>query len=448
MTLQGEIMKFQQKKHSRSNMSSKQRVLPASKTILLVLILVTPLLALRCIGQDEKATPAADQDQKKDQKTVSHKTDEEANSHSGIAELKTEKGKQSYALGMNVGNQVKAQSMEVDLDLIIRGLKDSLSGSSTLLSDQEASTEVRELQHEVKQKAIAQRREKLKKNKQEGEEFLAANKTKEGVVTLPSGLQYKVLKAGEGKKPSGSDVVFCNYRGTLLNGMEFDSSYKHGKKPAAFAFPRVMRGWKEALQLMPEGAKWQIFVPSDLAYGASGAGKVIEPNSTLIFDLELVSIKSRVPNAEEAQSETTPDSEVGIVQQQAAEPGAANAGAPLSDIRISFKLDPRLSGATYGGERWIASSPFTSLAQVGTQATVEVKADGVAQNGAPVRAAVEWKPADPEMVTVAPGENSQVKITVHHAGESKVTVASNGVSKQLIVKAKYTGNATQVEISQ
>ncbi len=349
---------------------------------------------------------------------------------------------------MNVGTQVKARSIEVDPELVIRGLKDSLAGSMTLLSEQEASAEVKDLQQETKQKTIALRREKLHKNKQEGDAFLAANKTKDGVVTLPSGLQYKILKAGDGKKPAANDIVFCNYRGTLLNGMEFDSSYRRGEKPSPFAFARVMRGWKEALQLMPVGSKWQIFVPSDLAYGASGAGKVIEPNSTLIFDLELVSIKSRVTNSQEAQSETATDSEAGIVQQLAADPIPANSTAPLGDLRISFKLDTRLSGATYGGERWIASTPFTSLAQVGTQATVEVKADGVAKNGAPIRAAVEWRPADPEMITVAPGENSQAKITVHHAGESKVTVASNGVSKQLLVKAKYIGNATQVEISQ
>jgi FKBP-type peptidyl-prolyl cis-trans isomerase FklB len=424
-------------------MSSDRRVLSAFKTILLVPVFVTPLLALHQIGQNQKTTPSTAQDQK----AVSGRADGDASRHSGAAELKTEKEKQSYALGMKLGDQVKARSMEVDVELILQGLKDSLSESSTLLSEQEASTEVQELRHEIKQKAIAQRREKLQKNKQEEAAFLAANKTKEGVVTLPSGLQYKVLKAGEGKKPSPNDIVFCNYRGTLINGMEFDSSYRRGTKPSPFAFARVMRGWKEALQLMPVGSKWQIFVPSDLAYGARGAGKVIEPNSTLIFDLELVSIKNRVMNSQEAQNET-PDSEAGIVQQQAAEPSAATSAAPLSDIRVSFKLDPRLSGATYGGERWIATSPFTSLAQVGTQATVEVKADGVAQNGAPVRTAVEWTPTDPGMISVVPGENSQVKITVHHAGESKLTVASDGVSKQLLVKAKYVGNATQVEISQ
>jgi hypothetical protein len=120
----------------------------------------------------------------------------------------------------------------------------------------------------------------------------------------------------------------------------------------------------------------------------------------------------------------------------------------VSDLRISFKLDPRLSGPTYGGERWIASSPFTSLAQVGTQASVDAKADGVAKNGAPLRTAVQWTPSDPEMITVAAAEDTQVKITVHHAGESKLIVASNGISKELRVKAKYVGNTTQIEISQ
>ena len=416
-------------------MSSRHQMFRAFATIILVLPFTTQYQAQYGTSQEQTST------------ALTENKAATATSNASPAELSTEKEKQSYALGMNVGTQVKARSIEVDPELVIRGLKDSLAGSKTLLSEQEASTEVKELQQETKQKTIALRREKLHKNKQEGEAFLAANKAKDGVVTLPSGLQYKILKAGEGKKPSGNDVVFCNYRGTLINGKEFDSSYRRGKT-SPFAFPRVMRGWKEALQLMPVGSRWQIFVPSELAYGASGAGNVIEPNSTLIFDLELVSIKSRVINAQEKENETAADSEAGIVEQLAADPAPANSTAPLGDLRISFKLDPRLSGPTYGGDHWIVSSPFTSVAQVGTQATVEAKVDGVAKNGAPVRAAAEWTPADPEMVTVAPAENSQVKITVHHAGESKVTVASNGVSKQLLIKAKRVGNATQVEISQ
>jgi len=417
------------------NMSSRIWVVSVFASIVFTLPFATPVLGFQGISQEQNATAAIDQ--------KNAPTDSSASS----AGVTTEKEKRSYALGMNVGEQVRSRSMDVDVDLIIRGLKDSISGSSTLLSEQEASTEVEELRHEVKQKAIAQRREKLQKNKQEGEAFLAANKTKEGVVTLPSGLQYKVLKAGDGKKPSGNDIVFCNYRGSTLGGREFDSSYRRGK-PSPFKFARVMEGWKEALRLMPAGSKWQIWVPSDLAYGVRGAGNVIEPNSTLVFELELVSIRGRVTNSEETQSEMANDSDAGIVQQQAAEPVVAKTTLPLEDIRISFKLDPRLSGSTYGGERWIVATPFTSVAQVGTKATVEAKVEGVAQNGAPVRASVEWTPADPEMITVASGENSQVKITVHHAGESKLTVASNGVTKQLLVKAKSVGNATQVEISQ
>ena len=129
-------------------------------------------------------------------------------------------------------------------------------------------------------------------NKKEGEEFLAANKSKEGVVTLPSGLQYKVLKEGTGPKPSATDSVACNYRGTLINGTEFDSSYKRGQ-PATFAVNGVIKGWTEALQLMPVGSKWQLFIPADLAYGERGAGADIGPNSTLIFEVELLSIQAK-----------------------------------------------------------------------------------------------------------------------------------------------------------
>jgi FKBP-type peptidyl-prolyl cis-trans isomerase FklB len=129
-------------------------------------------------------------------------------------------------------------------------------------------------------------------NKQAGDAFLAANKSKEGVVTLPSGLQYKILKAGTGPKPTVSDSVVCNYRGTLLDGKEFDSSYKRGQ-PATFPVGRVIKGWTEALQLMPVGSKWQLFIPSDLAYGASGAGGDIGPNATLIFEVELISIQGK-----------------------------------------------------------------------------------------------------------------------------------------------------------
>jgi FKBP-type peptidyl-prolyl cis-trans isomerase FklB len=137
---------------------------------------------------------------------------------------------------------------------------------------------------QVKQKADGD------KNKKAGEAFLAANKKKDGVVTLPSGLQYKILKAGNGAKPTASQTVSCNYRGTLIDGKEFDSSERNGK-PAEFPVGQVIKGWVEALQLMPVGSKWQLFIPSDLAYGANGQGQIIGPNAVLIFDIELLSIK-------------------------------------------------------------------------------------------------------------------------------------------------------------
>src|SRR5208337_625691 len=159
----------------------------------------------------------------------------------------------------------------------------------TLLTDDEAKSAMMTLQNDLRQKQEAKAQQAGQTNKTEGEAFLAANKTKEGVVTLPSGLQYKILKEGTGPKPTASDTVSCNYRGTLTNGKEFDSSTKHGG-PASFPVSGVIKGWTEALQLMPVGSKWQLFIPADLAYGDRGAGPDIAPGSTLVFEIELLSI--------------------------------------------------------------------------------------------------------------------------------------------------------------
>ncbi len=183
-------------------------------------------------------------------------------------------------------------SVDVDPNLIFQGLKDALAGGKTLLTDDEAKAALTALQAEVNKRQQEKMEALGEANKKEGEAFFAANKTKEGVVTLPSGLQYKILQAGTGPKPTASDTVVCNYRGTLLNGTEFDSSYKRGQ-PATFEVGQVIHGWTEALQLMPVGSKWQLFIPSDLAYGARGAGPVIGPNATLIFEVELLSIQPK-----------------------------------------------------------------------------------------------------------------------------------------------------------
>jgi FKBP-type peptidyl-prolyl cis-trans isomerase len=206
--------------------------------------------------------------------------------------LTTDKEKQSYAIGMNLGENLKTQAVDVDPNLLVRGIKDTLAGGKTLLTVDEEHATLVALQT-VMRKAAAERMQKASEtNKKEGETFLAANKSKPGIVTTASGLQYKILQTGTGPKPAVTDMVSCNYRGTLINGTEFDSSYKRGE-PTTFPVSGVIKGWTEALQMMPVGSKWQLFVPSALAYGDRAASAQIGPNATLIFDVELVSIQPK-----------------------------------------------------------------------------------------------------------------------------------------------------------
>jgi FKBP-type peptidyl-prolyl cis-trans isomerase FklB len=206
--------------------------------------------------------------------------------------LTTPKDKASYAIGVNIGRGLHRDSVDVDPNILIQGLKDALAGGKLLLSDDEAKAALTALQADVNKRQQEKAQVAGDANKKEGEEFLAANKTKDGVVTLPSGLQYKILKVGTGPKPAATDSVVCNYRGTLINGTEFDSSYKRGQ-PATFGVSQVIHGWTEALQLMPVGSKWQLFIPAEMAYGPRGAGADIGPNATLIFEVELLSIESK-----------------------------------------------------------------------------------------------------------------------------------------------------------
>ncbi len=199
--------------------------------------------------------------------------------------LSTQKQKQSYAIGLNIGKSMKRDAVEVDTEILARGIRDALAGGKTLLTDEEVKATLTELQVEVR------------KHQQDEFQAEADRNKKDGVVTLPSGLQYKILKEGTGPKPAAQDTVVCNYRGTLLDNTEFDSSEKHGG-PASFPVNQVIKGWTEALQLMPVGSKWQLFVPSELAYGSRQAGPQIGPNSTLIFEVELLSIKEKEPPKE------------------------------------------------------------------------------------------------------------------------------------------------------
>lgn len=207
-----------------------------------------------------------------------------------VKALDTEKDRLSYSIGMDIGNNLKRQSIDVDADILSQGIKDTLKGEKQLLTEEEFRSTMENFKNNMIAKQQAQMKEVAENNKKEGEAFLAANKEKEGVVVTPSGLQYKVLKEGDGDMPKATDTVTVNYKGTLIDGTEFDSSYSRGQ-PATFPVNGVIPGWTEALQLMKTGAKWQLFIPSDLAYGERGAGGKIGPNSTLVFDVELISIK-------------------------------------------------------------------------------------------------------------------------------------------------------------
>jgi len=206
--------------------------------------------------------------------------------------LKTDKDKVSYALGMNLGSNLHRDSIDIDTAIFLRALKDTLAGGKTLLTESETRAALMQLQTAVRAKQMEKMKLTGEANKKEGDSFLAANKTKEGVVTLPSGLEYKILAEGTGPKPAATDTVVCNYRGTLVNGTEFDSSYKRGQ-PATFPVSGVIKGWTEALQLMPVGSKWQLFLPAELAYGERGPSPEIGPNSTLVFEVELLSIQAK-----------------------------------------------------------------------------------------------------------------------------------------------------------
>jgi FKBP-type peptidyl-prolyl cis-trans isomerase FklB len=213
--------------------------------------------------------------------------------------LKTQKDKVSYGIGVDIATGFKQRGLDLDIETLIKGLRDGYAGGKTLMTEEEMRTTLTAYQKELQEKESAAIKAIAEKNKTEGEAFLAANKTKEGVVTLPSGLQYKILKAGTGKIPTEADTVTAHYQGTLINGKVFDSSIKRGE-PISLSPKEVIPGWKEALTLMPVGSKWQLFVPPGLAYG-SQQNSPIEPNSVLIFEVELLSIKEPASSAPPAK---------------------------------------------------------------------------------------------------------------------------------------------------
>lgn len=216
------------------------------------------------------------------------------------AEVPLTKERISYSIGMFFGNMIKRQGTEVDVDTVSKAIKDILGGGTTQLTEQEAQQTMMAMNKEAAAKREAEAKVAGETNKKEGEAFLLENAKKAGVKTLASGLQYKVITEGTGPIPKSSEMVSTHYKGRLINGTEFDSSYKRGQ-PAEFPVTGVIPGWTEALQLMKTGSKWELYIPSNLAYGERGQGRDIGPNSTLLFEIELLGIKAP-PEASQAVS--------------------------------------------------------------------------------------------------------------------------------------------------
>ncbi len=204
--------------------------------------------------------------------------------------LSTDQQKASYGFGVDFAKRLKQQGIKLDIKSLNRGIRDASEGKKLALSDTEIDQARKQFLQKLQAELVIKQKEQATKNLAEGKAFLAANAKKEGVVTTSSGLQYKIIKPGNGATPKLEDTVVTHYKGTLIDGREFDSSIKRNK-PATFPVKGVIKGWTEALQLMKVGAKWQLFIPSDIAYGDSKRSELIQPNSTLIFELELIDIK-------------------------------------------------------------------------------------------------------------------------------------------------------------
>ena len=204
--------------------------------------------------------------------------------------IKSSKDSISYSIGTDIGKNIRQQEIDVDVNILSRGIKDGLDSAALMLTEEQMKAAKAVLQQEMMKKRTEKMKTEGEKAKAEGNKFLEENKKKDGVITTASGLQYKVITMGTGKKPTTEQTVVVNYRGTLIDGKEFDDTYKRGE-PVTYPVNKFVPGWTEALQLMPVGSKWQLFIPSELGYGERGGGQVIPPNATLIFELELLDIK-------------------------------------------------------------------------------------------------------------------------------------------------------------
>lgn len=222
------------------------------------------------------------------------------------ATFKNDQEKVSYVIGHQIGSNFKRDGLEVNLDVLVNGMKDALADKKSPVTADEQQKLMQDLQKKLREKAEAKRKQEGDKNAEVGKKFLEDNKKKDGVKTTPSGLQYKVLAEGKGDAPKATDTVKTHYKGTLIDGTEFDSSLKRGQ-PATFPVNGVIKGWTEALQLMKPGAKYQLFIPSELAYGERGAGEQIGPNATLVFEVELIEIVKQEEKTAKADTKKPED---------------------------------------------------------------------------------------------------------------------------------------------
>lgn len=206
------------------------------------------------------------------------------------AQLKDSKDKVSYSIGVDIGKSIQKQNIVINPDIFLKGLKDGIADKPALMTEEDIRKTLLSLQTEMLEKQKAQMKEVSTKNEADGQKFLTENKKRKDVVTLSDGLQYRIIKDGTGESPKATDIVTTHYRGKLINGTEFDSSYTRGE-PVKFALNNVIPGWTEALQLMKPGAKWELFIPAKLAYGEHGVGQLIGPNATLIFEVELLNVE-------------------------------------------------------------------------------------------------------------------------------------------------------------
>ena len=347
--------------------------------------------------------------------------------------LTTEDDKLSYALGARIGRDLRNRSeLEIKPELLFKGINDALGDGPMLMNEQEVDATMNSL----RQKMVLAAQERAEENRRKGAEFLAANKNQEGVVTLKSGLQYKILKQGDGPKPTVNNRVVVNYRGTFIDGTEFDSSSKRNQ-PTSIGLKQVIKGWREALLLMPVGSKWQLFIPPRLAYGTRGHGRQIGPNTVLIFEIELIEIMSKDIDSNAQIGASSVNDEGAQKQAQSGQ---------LAEMVVSYKLDPSLMGGSYAQPGWVTPQVYQG---VRGQDTVEVKVAGLDAQGRPIESIkTEWIPEDPEMVTVSAGTSNSVKILIHKPGESNVTIVSGDLSTTLSIKAESKDNVLQVQISQ